>query len=854
MGQTPRRIPVTSSPASIVLALLAACSPSTTSPASAGGLSLVVSPSAPSVVAGHTIQFGATLGGSVIPVTWSVPDSNCGSVSGAGFYTAPAVVATTTCHVVAVSNADGTKSASAVVTVLGPVGSGPSNRLGINVGSTLVWDAAVVFADAMRQGTISGSSFDANGWPLSATFTVQPAVDLTYANGTWTVYFDGTASVSGKTISGPGGTGPDGLPVGPNTRWFTHTVSTAGRTSISFSFTGAARNDGSGLPGLTNIKVMRPSTQGAATSNRRDETIHRQVKSLVQRFGTARYMDFLATNWSQITTWGGYPWQPGHAYSVGDRVTTCVGAGSSSACGKVLQATVAGTSSATATAQPNPSSWGSTVTDGGVTWQWVGWGRSLPTWSGFDRNEGSGSGNTASAGATFGWQGRGGSYEDIIKFSNESGTDAWINIPAQVDDDYLTRVAQLFAFGSDGAMPYTSPQANPVYPPLSSNLNLYIEYANEVWLTGGFSQNGYVNAQAASAGLLQYQYVGRQMAKISNAFRTAFGDSEMPYTGNGRIRPLVMGQGGNLDQTAGHALKWIHEIGNDADGTSHAADRVAIGLPSAAHPIGYYLYGAGGTNYWYASGSTAADVLSSMTVTGAHNAIAKMNRHVSVYGLPLIAYEGGPEVPQNATGTAANMTDRPSSPNMRDVIVDHYNNWHASGGDLFVHFTLATDPRWCVVGDDGYRGNIYLDSPKLLAIDELRASAPAPITLSSSTFQNGTAVPGTAAGGAYALGYSDATYAPMGSGTGSTTLTGSNAWSRSKGWAFLVSDTTTRAVSATLSGGGTVRCFVDGVQLGTDQTATGTVQFGSLSLGPGLHGVIITAVSGSATVASVGVN
>jgi hypothetical protein len=44
---------------------------------------------------------------------------------------------------------------------------------------------------------------------------------------------------------------------------------------------------------------------------------------------------------------------------------------------------------------------------------------------------------------------------------------------------------------------------------------------------------------------------------------------------------------------------------------------------------------------------------------------------------------------------------------------------------------------------------------------------------------------------------------------------------------------------------------VDGVQLGADQAATGTVQCGSLSLAPGLHGVILTAVAGSVTVASV---
>ncbi|MEI9984560.1 MAG: hypothetical protein WDN69_15960 [Aliidongia sp.] len=34
-------------------------------------------------------------------------------------------------------------------------------------------------------------------------------------------------------------------------------------------------------------------------------------------------------------------------------------------------------------------------------------------------------------------------------------------------DDYVTKLAQLLAYGSDGVNPYTSPQADPVYPPLT---------------------------------------------------------------------------------------------------------------------------------------------------------------------------------------------------------------------------------------------------------------------------------------------------------------------------------------------------------------------------------------------------
>ena len=737
-----------------------------------------------------------------------------------------------------------------------------ANQLGINIGAPLIWDATQVYADAMRQGAImSTTTYDVAGWPLTATFDAKATANLPYTNGRWALYYDGTATVTGATpvaSGGPGGTGPDGLAVGTNTRWMTFDVGGANtdHNDIQLSFTGAARNDGSGLAGLTNIKMMRPLAPGSTSSHRRDETVHRQVKSLVQRFGTVRYMDFLATNWSQITTWGGYPWQTGHSYLVGDRVTVCpMGNVDQVQCGKVLQATVAGTSSASAASVPNPATWGATATDGGVTWQWVGWSRSLPIWSGSSRNifEGQRTGFVASAGATWGWQGRGGPYEDVIRIANETATDAWINIPHQVDDDYLTKVAQLFAFGSDGVMPYTSPQANPVYPPLASNLNLYVEYSNELWL-GGFSQNQWINDRATTLGVYQYYAVGRQVAKISNAFRTAFGDAQMPYTGSGRIRPVVMGQGASQEQTVGHALRWMHEVLNDGDGTSHSVERTSLGYSSAAHPVGYYVYGAGGAPYWQASGADGTAVLTSMDAATQHSVyLDQMNRHVAIYGLPMLAYEGGPETPNSTVGTAANMTARPTTPNMTDVMLTNHANWSASGGGLFNYFTLTEGQNWSFVADDGFRGNIFAESPKMAAVDILKGATAAPITLSPSTFQIGTSVPGTATGGAYAVGYSTFDFGPAGSGGTTSSLSSSSAWTHSKAWAFLASASASRTVSVTATGGATIRVYVDGVQLGTDQVVSGTVAFGARTLGAGLHGVIVTAISGNATVSGVSV-
>ena len=80
-------------------------------------ISVKVSPATASVVTSATQQFVATVTGSTnTSVTWSVAEaSGCGSITQAGLYTAPAAAAN--CQVVATSQANGTASATAAVTV-----------------------------------------------------------------------------------------------------------------------------------------------------------------------------------------------------------------------------------------------------------------------------------------------------------------------------------------------------------------------------------------------------------------------------------------------------------------------------------------------------------------------------------------------------------------------------------------------------------------------------------------------------------------------------------------------------------------------------------------------------------------
>ncbi len=83
-------------------------------------VAVTISPKTATVAAGGTRTFTAAVTGtSNTAVTWSVQEaSGCGSVTAAGVYTAPAAAAT--CHVVATSSADATKTDVATVTVTAP--------------------------------------------------------------------------------------------------------------------------------------------------------------------------------------------------------------------------------------------------------------------------------------------------------------------------------------------------------------------------------------------------------------------------------------------------------------------------------------------------------------------------------------------------------------------------------------------------------------------------------------------------------------------------------------------------------------------------------------------------------------
>lgn len=174
-----------------------------------GGVRVSVSPKTANLAPAATQQFTATVSGSGdSDVSWTVDESNGGTVSTAGLYTAPATAGTF--HVRATSQTSPSASDTAVVTVSG--GSG-----GVTV--TISPKTANLAPTATQQftATVTGSANTLVSWtvdePGGGSVTVDGLYSAPAAGGTYHVRATSQASPSASDaatviVSGGGGGGP----------------------------------------------------------------------------------------------------------------------------------------------------------------------------------------------------------------------------------------------------------------------------------------------------------------------------------------------------------------------------------------------------------------------------------------------------------------------------------------------------------------------------------------------------------------------------------------------------------------------------------------------------------------------
>lgn len=195
--------------------LLAGCGggSSTVAPAPAPAAvtaAVSISPSSVTMAQGATRQFAATVTGSAnTTVTWRVQEIGGGLITNGGLYTAPATNGTF--HVIATSQADPAKSATAAATVVltsagqfAPTGSMASAR--VYHTATLLPDGRVLVTGGLtedRSGTLSTLSSAELFDPVTGTFSPTGAMNHPRVSHTATLLEDDTVLIAG----GDGGNG-----------------------------------------------------------------------------------------------------------------------------------------------------------------------------------------------------------------------------------------------------------------------------------------------------------------------------------------------------------------------------------------------------------------------------------------------------------------------------------------------------------------------------------------------------------------------------------------------------------------------------------------------------------------------
>jgi hypothetical protein len=281
-------------------------------------------------------------------------------------------------------------------------------RIGINVCWVNDWTRERMFADVVKQCRMIGtptSPFDmagpqgADGWPSGDFGTIFDSGSPD-APGTYSVSFTGQANIS------PWDTNFSIIDKKYNsdTNKTTATFKVPAGSPIMVAFTNTKRLPTDTTPtGITNLKIMRPTTRGGDTPHDESELFSRGFLDVVKQFEVVRFMHYFATINSDLRTWSQRR-KPIDMYQ----------------------------------------------SDGG----------------GPDHKK---------------WLQLGSCIEYAVMLCNEAKVDGWFNIPALADDDYILKLAQAIAYGTDGTNPYTSPQDNPVFPPLDKDRKIYTEWSCEVW-------------------------------------------------------------------------------------------------------------------------------------------------------------------------------------------------------------------------------------------------------------------------------------------------------------------------------------------------------------------------------------
>lgn len=289
--------------------------------------------------------------------------------------------------------------------------------------------------------------------------------------------------------------------------------------------------------------------------------------------------------------------------------------------------------------------------------------------------------------AHFGASPYGEPYEHIAELVNETGKDAWVNVPELATDAFIQSFAQFLAQNLD----FNRIQAARDAAGYTTPFQLIVENSNETWNGGFTAYNTFLTAananptrytgtytgtygpswMSSNTNLMKVgQYEADRLVQIGDAFRTAFG-------------------------AVGHADVVAPVLSGWALGAVYSDVGLQFIKAKYGDPKTYVSYVAHAP---YFSPDDAQTGALSTLFTSAQANIASMDsvfqdfaKLTTSYGLKIAAYEGG----QGLSGT----TNQPikhlaqHDERMYETYLQYFALWKKDFGDaLFMHFDLAGDP------------------------------------------------------------------------------------------------------------------------------------------------------------------
>jgi hypothetical protein len=254
-------------------------------------------------------------------------------------------------------------------------------------------------------------------------------------------------------------------------------------------------------------------------------------------------------------------------------------------------------------------------------------------------------------------------YEWMIDLCNRTGRDMWICVPTFADDDYCGRLASL------------------IKSSLDPSLKVYLEYSNETWNTS-FKSYQYTVDRAVALGLPGANdgywggaYSVLRSLQVFKLFEDVFGAEN---TGIDRrlVRCLCAGGNEDISSVAIRDIVYDGTVSSDYSGVPYNATYNPYGQNADVYALAPYV----GSGLDGADPDIVAKFRTALSEKVTQVKVFKSSV-INKYHYPLISYEGGQHLLNNADAFSRN-------PAIYGEYLNYLDTWKEEGFLMFVHYTL----------------------------------------------------------------------------------------------------------------------------------------------------------------------